>query len=39
MCSVPTDSLTVAGSASVLCDDLYSGEERERCALFPLTVS
>ncbi len=39
MCSVSTDSLIVAGSASVLCDDLYSGEERERCALFPLTVS
>ena len=39
MCSVPTDSLTAAGSAPALCDDLYSGEERERCALFPLTVS
>jgi hypothetical protein len=38
MCSVPTDSLPAAGSTPVLCDDLYSGEERERCALFPLTV-
>ena len=39
MCSVATDSLTAAGSAPVLCDDLYSGEERVRCTLFPLTVS